>query len=244
MGRKAFQPSRDPNANDARDPSDTRRDPNARAAQNGWPGAHYEVSGPEKSHRPTEGADRLRIPYLPWGREARPEFDAIGGTQVEDPQTPAPSGITTICAALLAALGSLAHLLGAACFFVIALIPPRVNCDAPPCPQPAYPPYLAVTAGIGILLLSIGGLLGVGASRLFRRRPEGRRLVLLGCALVLVSHLIGLAIVAILINTGDITDSDAVDFSVTAAIALVFPIVTLMLTLAPATARWLALSSR
>ncbi|MFI6867706.1 hypothetical protein [Nocardia sp. NPDC050406] len=155
-------------------------------------------------------------------------------------KTRAPSGVTAICAAVLAALGSLAHLLGAACGFVLALMPPRVDCAVSPCPQPAYLPYLAVTAGVGSLLLGVGWLLGAGARGLFRRRPEGRRKVLIGSTLVIVGHLIGLAVVAILIGNGTITDSDAVDFSVTVAIALVFPLLTLALAGAPTTARWLS----
>ncbi|MEV6279488.1 hypothetical protein [Nocardia sp. NPDC051832] len=155
------------------------------------------------------------------------------------PQTPAPSGATAMCAGVLAALGSLAHLLSAAGSFIVALIPPRVYCDRQPCPQPAYLPHLAVAGGIGIVLLSVGCLLAAGAFGLFRRRHKGQTRVQEGCVLALVSHLVGLAVVAILISTREITDSDAVDFSITVAIALLFPLVTLALASSPSTKRWL-----
>lgn len=159
---------------------------------------------------------------------------------MNDSQTSVRGRVTAISAGILAALGSVVHWTAAAVLLRIAAIPPTVDCAVAPCPQPAYLPYLAGMGGSGLALLGIGVLLAVGSFGLFRRKPKARTQVRMACALVIVTHLAVVMVIAFLIEKGEITDTDAGQFAVAAVVAQVFPFAALVLASVPATARYLA----
>ncbi|MCV7066666.1 hypothetical protein H7H51_14835 [Mycolicibacterium farcinogenes] len=133
---------------------------------------------------------------------------------------PGPSGATAIFAGILAIPGGLVGIaLGGVAIFAIFISS-----------QEEREAWMYLTPLIGF---GYGLSLVIGAVSLFRRKSIGRRLVVGGCAVLIV---IGIVFVG-----GAITESHA-DFDsvgIPMIVGLVFPILTLVLAMLPSTARWI-----
>lgn len=147
------------------------------------------------------------------------------------PMPPAsPSGLTGILAGVLAGLGGIANFGGGIVMaFGLAVIMGESTVDT----------GAAVTGSmwtglIAITMLNIisGLLLLIGAVMLLLRKIVGRGLVIVGCALNILSSLVSLSLPSTIADYeyGD-TGSDVV--------TLIFPIATIVLTLLPSTTAWI-----
>ncbi|OHT97234.1 hypothetical protein [Mycobacterium syngnathidarum] len=146
--------------------------------------------------------------YPPSGYPGYPQPKLPGG----------PSGATGILAGILALLGGLAGL----CFSPLSVVT-MVSDHA----------FDIVGAVVVLFGAGFGLALFIGAILLFRRNMNGRRLVIGGCGLAILT---GLAVLAEQLTKYDF-DGGAV---LTIAVPLfVFPILTLVLTMLPPTARWI-----
>ncbi|MGV0807637.1 hypothetical protein [Mycolicibacterium setense] len=132
-----------------------------------------------------------------------------------------PSGATGIIAAILALPGALVGL-----FYVVTSVV-IIWSDH----------EYAVGAVFGLAGAAVGLALFIGAIALFRRKMIGRRLIIGGCAVAILSGLAALCDMAIGI-TGN-PSREPVGFGVAIIVGLVFPIVTLVLAMLPSTARWI-----
>ncbi|MBU3060199.1 hypothetical protein KO481_01485 [Nocardia sp. NEAU-G5] len=142
------------------------------------------------------------------------------------------SGGTAIAAGVLASLGAVGQVFGGLVQVVLATtqgneIDGMYNISW-------YPAYMLV---IGALAVVCGALLAMGAIGLFRRSQMGRMLVLAGCALAI---LIGIAGIGVAITGGVVVSASGRLGLVGGSFGLVFPIATIVLTVLPATTRWLA----
>ncbi|MCV7110502.1 hypothetical protein [Mycolicibacterium setense] len=132
-----------------------------------------------------------------------------------------PSGATGIIAAILALPGALVGL-----FYVVTSVV-IIWSDH----------EYAVGAVFGLAGAAVGLALFIGAIALFRRKMIGRRLIIGGCAVAILSGLAALCDMAIGI-TGN-PSREPVGFSVAIIVGLVFPTLTLVLAMLPSTARWI-----
>ncbi|MBB5911516.1 hypothetical protein BJY24_000383 [Nocardia transvalensis] len=150
------------------------------------------------------------------------------------PYAPArgPGGGTAITAGVLASLGAAGQGLGGVMNIVLGATRSQ---DLSSMTDANW--YVAYTIASGVIALIAAGLLAGGAVGLFRRKRSGRMPVVAGCATTLV-----IGIVSLLVAFEARTAGGAVAAVVllSATIGMAFPIVTIVLTLVPATTRWLA----
>ncbi|MDV3123429.1 hypothetical protein M1247_00750 [Mycobacterium sp. 21AC1] len=151
---------------------------------------------------------------------------------------PAPvSGTTGIFAGVLAGLGAVANLGGGLLGF-IGLAAAGFDTDTPGISGGVY--ALAI---LGLLLSVVCGLvLLAGTVTLLQRKMIGRWLVVGGCALSIVGGLISLGLAAALSSYAGFGGN----FSGAAptVVGLIFPVVTIVLTLLPSTTAWIQAKQR
>ncbi|WP_194816731.1 hypothetical protein [Nocardia sp. XZ_19_385] len=156
-----------------------------------------------------------------------------GGYQPYGPTVgwePKPSGGTAISAGVLAALGTVAQLLGGVGVLWLALATSDGLSDEDGL-------YAFVLVGAGFALLT-AVLLGIGSVTLFLRKAIGRILIAVGCAIHILAQIA--SIVVSVAAVGEYADDDLIGTGLGGLIGIVFPIATLILVLLPSTARWLA----
>lgn len=146
----------------------------------------------------------------------------------------APGGGTAITAGVLASIGAAGQLLGG--LLQIALGATQTDELHSMYHASWYPVYTIVA---GLIAVIAGAALAAGAVTLFRRRPIGRTLIVAGCALTIVIGIAGIA-VALNLDIGTLGGASHLVGGVGGVFGLIFPIITIVLTLVPATARWLA----
>src|SRR6266568_1610235 len=148
------------------------------------------------------------------------------------PQQAAAGGGTAITAGVLASVGAVGQVLGG----VLQVVLGATQAHELDRMYHAswYPAYAIVT---GLVAFVVGAVLGTGAVALFRRKPLGRMLIVAGCALTIV---IGIAGIAVALNIGPMGGASGLIGVSGGTFGLIFPIITIILALVPATARWLA----
>ncbi|MBH0776875.1 hypothetical protein [Nocardia bovistercoris] len=132
------------------------------------------------------------------------------------------SGVTAICAGILAILGALGNLYSYALLWSIPEDSPEYAA------MTTVPHDEAVGAVLFCTDIAVTSALLVGGILLLRRRVAGRALVTTGAALT-VPLFVAAAVPAITSPTVPVTD----------LWVLLFPVITLVLAAAPETARWL-----
>ncbi|MEV0249898.1 hypothetical protein AB0H76_25080 [Nocardia sp. NPDC050712] len=152
------------------------------------------------------------------------------------PGPAAPSGGTAITAGVLAALGAVSQLAGAA----ISLTTSTVFTDSGLSDSDLTSQLRTLMTVTSVVSFLVAALLGGGAVLLFLRKAAGRILVAAGCGLVIVAQLANTVLMATLFADLDDDGSVLAVAGLSAVFSLIFPIVTLVLALLPATARWLA----
>ncbi|MGY1988952.1 hypothetical protein [Mycolicibacterium fortuitum] len=173
----------------------------------------FGVQPPIFSHQPGFGQQ-------PPGYPQQPGYP--GSLQPAPPS--GPSSATAITAGILALLGGLVGIvLGSGGTFAI-FISGQEERDARMFSLPL------IGFGFGLVLL-------IGAISLFRRSTYGRRLIVIGCAMVILFAIIGLADVVFGISDSPRSDFDSIDTFLIAG--LFFPVLTLVMTLLPSTACWI-----
>jgi hypothetical protein len=151
---------------------------------------------------------------------------------------PAPNGATAIIAGVLAVLGSIANLLSGGLDIVIAASDfgrDYAEYDATGLLGKSW--FTTYFVVLGVVSLTVAVLLGVGAVMMFLRKPVGRFLVAAGCVLVVVAGVAGFLI--LLEVDGSTSDSSLLTSGLGSGIGLIFPVITAILALLPATAKWL-----
>ena len=171
------------------------------------------IQPPIYSHQPGFGQQ-------PPGWPQQPGYP--GGNQPAPPH--APSRATAIIAGILAVLGGLVGIILGSAGTIAIFISGQDERDARMYSLPL------IGFGFGLLLV-------IGAISLFRRNTNSRRLIVIGCALVILFALTALADIVFGISGRPRRDFDSVDTFLIAG--LFFPILTLVLTLVPSTARWI-----
>lgn len=146
----------------------------------------------------------------------------------------APGSGTAIAAGVLASIGAAGQLLGG--LLQIALGATQTDELHSMYHASWYPVYTIVA---GLIAVIAGAALAAGAVTLFRRRPIGRTLIVAGCALTIVIGIAGIA-VALNLDIGTLGGATHLIGGVGGVFGLIFPIITIVLALVPATARWLA----
>lgn len=133
-----------------------------------------------------------------------------------------PSGATGIIAAILALLGGPVGV----CFGAMTVFIMFTDAE-----------FDAIGVVLSLFGVAFGLALLLGAIALIRRRMIGRRLIIGGCAVAILSGLATLCDMAIGI-TGNPSREPA-EIGLTIIVGLVFPILTLVLAMLPSTARWI-----
>lgn len=166
-----------------------------------------------------QGFPQQTGPMQPAGWSQQPGWPPYGYPGHPPPKLPGgPSGATGILGGILALLGGLAGF----CFSALSV--------ATMASDHAFDIVGAVVVVFGA---AFGAALFIGAILLFRRNMNGRRLVVGGCVLAILT---GLAALAEQLTKYDF-DGEAI---LTIAVPLfAFPIVTLVLTMLPPTAKWI-----
>ncbi|WP_157120859.1 hypothetical protein [Nocardia miyunensis] len=144
-----------------------------------------------------------------------------------------PSSGTAMAAGVLASLGAAGQILGGALDIVVGSALPDFDDEV--LRNSWFSGYLI---GIGVIGLITAGLLGTGAVLMFRRKPLGRILITAGCVVTIV---VGVASYVVLYAGG--VGAPAGSFlmgGLGGLVGQVFPVITAILTLLPATGRWLA----
>ncbi|WP_327099699.1 hypothetical protein OIE68_13415 [Nocardia vinacea] len=147
-----------------------------------------------------------------------------------------PRGFTALTAGVLAGLGAASHLFGVILAgLVLGSTPADAGIDG------EWPSWFKPTiALIGLFGLAVGALLAAGAVQLFRRRIQGRSLVLAACITNISVGWIMLAYMAIAGFGDDSTVRLKVGPSILATLVVQTPaIITLILAAVPATKLWL-----
>ncbi|WP_433713410.1 hypothetical protein ACQP2U_03790 [Nocardia sp. CA-084685] len=144
---------------------------------------------------------------------------------------PSPSGGTAITAGVLACLGGTHRLLSI--LVLIAGIALLSDVDAE-----------GETTGVRMLFaisipvfLIAGSLLLAGGIQMFRKHASGRRLIVIGCAVDIAYIIIETVVVLAVAGASD--DYGVIGSPLFAILVAVFPIATIILTLATSTTRWL-----
>ncbi|MFT3898926.1 MAG: hypothetical protein QM728_01595 [Gordonia sp. (in: high G+C Gram-positive bacteria)] len=190
------------------------------------------------------------VPVPPAGQPGQPygvpqySADPYGMQYGGFPQ-PEPSGGTAITAGILSILGGVAEFAGSI-VVIIALIV-LSNLDASNKVVDALPDwYTAGMVVMAVVEVITGTILLIGGIALLTRRLWGRIAIVVGCAIALTTSIIGLFIdfaVAEAI-TSDISAGTDVDLgsgigsTAGSIIQMIFPIVTIVLALLPATKAW------
>ncbi|WP_157895854.1 hypothetical protein [Mycobacteroides chelonae] len=169
------------------------------------------------------------------GQAATPANNLAGISQPAPPQPdtasrqPSPSGVTAKTMAVLAVLGGIANLAVAALWaFALGDAVSEQNT------LPSW--YQSQSYVVGAGLVIVAGLLLAGAAMTFTRKRFGPRIVAAGCAVRIAVFFGDLAATLAATHEGGLglRGSPALYLS-----GLVFPVITLVLALLPATKRWL-----
>ncbi|WP_406270111.1 hypothetical protein OH799_28035 [Nocardia sp. NBC_00881] len=144
---------------------------------------------------------------------------------------PPPSGGTAITAGVLACLGGTHRLLSI--LVLIAGIAMLSDLDAEGETNGAR---VLFAISIPIFLLA-GSLLLAGGIQMFRKHASARRLIVIGCAVDIAYSIIETVVVLAVAGASD--DYGVIGSPLFAIFVAVFPIATIILTLATSTTRWL-----
>lgn len=172
----------------------------------------FQVQPPIYSHQPGFGQQPPGWPQQP------------GYPGTNQPTPGGPSRATAIIAGILALLGGLVGIILGSSGVIAIFISGQEERDARM--------YSLPLIGFGF-----GLLLAIGAISLFRRKVISRRLIVIGCAMVILFAITALADMVFGISRTPRRDFDSVDTFIIAG--LFFPILTLVLTLVPSTTRWI-----
>lgn len=174
-------------------------------------------------------------PAQPAYQQGYPQPGAYpGGYPGGFPPAPAsPSGGTAISAAVLATLGALAGL-GSGILALISIAAIKSDSGLSNLSAISGEVYALLIVG-SLASILFGAVLLAGAVTLIQRKMLGRWLIIGGCALAIVSNLIGFAVR----TTATAGYPGYGGLGVLPLLGMVFPVTTIVLVLLPATAAWI-----
>jgi hypothetical protein len=159
-----------------------------------------------------------------------------GGYQPYGPApSPVPTSGTAITAGVLACIGAVGQFFSGGILIAFAFTSFGLDFSEYDSSgligQSWYTTFAGISGGFEVLAAI---LLAVGAITLFNRKVFGRALVVVGCGLVVLIGIVGF-VVELDYGTGGATIGGGIG----GVISLIFPVVTAILALVPATSRWL-----
>jgi hypothetical protein len=171
----------------------------------------------------------------PQGSESQHTEHPLGESEPEGASASpgvSPSGVTAIITAVLAGVGALLTLgNGIAGLTALASLAGDSGLRTLALRTPGP---LALTVLATLLSVTCGLLLLAGTVALVRRKMIGRRLIVIGCALIVLGSLISLGL-----NLAATARYGTFGISGLAALSLVLPIATLVVALLPSTKAWI-----
>ncbi|MGO4649328.1 hypothetical protein AB4305_30965 [Nocardia sp. 2YAB30] len=153
------------------------------------------------------------------------------GNLAQTPTVPPPGGWTAITAGVLACLGSAYRLLSVVVLIVAILL--LSDLDMAGETDKARTLFLVSIPVFSI----IGALLLVGGVQMFRKKSSARPLIAIGAAIEIAYSVIELVAVEAIADADD--SYYVIGSPLVVALAIVFPVATIILTLTAPTARWL-----